>query len=128
MQIQPCDPVALCLGLGECSTKVYLIQMLPDKQGGVALTTQLWAIRLSLALPNEGGRRGQQNWQESWGSSAGWLVTPQGNRSLSKAALTLSWPFTEHPLGLALIPYVCATWLHCQISGTSCVKPGWSLP
>lgn len=112
MQIQPCDQVALCLGLGECSAKVHLIQMLPDTQGGVAFTTQLWAIRLSLALPNEGGRsypsRGQQNWQESWGSSAGWLVTPQGDRSLSKAALPLSWPFTEHQQGLALIRCVCA--------------------
>lgn len=41
----------MCLGLGEHSAKAHLIQMLPNKQEGMAFTTQLWAIRLSLAPP-----------------------------------------------------------------------------
>lgn len=67
----------------------------------MAFTIQLWAIRLFLVFPNEGGRshqsREQQNWHGPWGS-AGWLLAPERDRSLSLAVSTLSWPFTEHLL------------------------------
>lgn len=57
MQSQPCEQVALCLELGVHSAKLPLIQMLLGKQEAMAFITQRWAIRLCLALPNEGATR-----------------------------------------------------------------------
>lgn len=82
----------------------------------MAFTTQFWAIRLFLALLNEGGRshqsKGQHNWQESWGS-AGWLITPERDRSCIHAELSLyRAPVGARPdsVGLCYLATLSALW------------------